>query len=149
MKNDNEDIMLSVAIAKEKAIIMLSLIEREDIYNEVTQGILANLELEPISKQKRLNLGKDARHFTDNRFMKEYRDNEEKARFIMTDSQKFSLEFGQYKYEGYFPIGTRMKFQRGVKEVTFYVSNAMKMKERPTSMAINRFAVSGIKNIKL
>ncbi len=98
MKNDNEDIMLSVAIAKEKAIIMLSLIEREDIYNEVTQGILANMELEPISKQKRLNLGQDARHFTDNRFMKEYRDNEEKARFIMTDSQKFSLEFGQYKY---------------------------------------------------
>ena len=128
---------------------MLSLIEREDIYNEVTQGILANLKLEPISKQKRLNLGQDARHFTDNRFMKEYRDNEEKARFIMTDSQRFSLEFGQYKYEGYFPVGTRMKFQRGVKEVTFYVSNAMKVKERPTSMTINRFAVSGIKNIKL
>ena len=80
--------------------------------------------------------------------MKEYRDNEEKARFIMTDSQKFSLEFGQYKYEGYFPVGTRMKFQRGEGSYILRL-HAMKMKERPTSMAINRFAVSGIINIKL
>ncbi|MCR6112638.1 hypothetical protein HXA35_20075 [Bacillus sp. A301a_S52] len=148
MKNDNEDILLSVAIAKKKAIIMLSLIEREDIYNEVVQGIMANMELELVSKQ-RLNLGQDVRKITDNRFMKEYRDKETKARFIMTDSQKFSVEFGQYKYEGYFPIGTREKFQRGVKEVTFYVSNAMKVEERPTIMEINRFAVTGIKNIKV
>jgi hypothetical protein len=148
VKNDNEDILLSVAIAKKKAIIMLSLIEREDIYNEVVQGIMANMELELVSKQ-RLNLGQDVRKITDNRFMKEYRDKETKARFIMTDSQKFSVEFGQYKYEGYFPIGTREKFQRGVKEVTFYVSNAMKVEERPTIMEINRFAVTGIKNIKV
>ncbi|MGX1447699.1 hypothetical protein ACUXOD_001447 [Bacillus sp. 153480037-1] len=148
MKNDNEDIMLSVAIAKKKAIIMLSLIEREYIYNEVIQGIMANMELELVSKQ-RLNLGQDVRTLTDNRFMKEYRDKEKKARFIMTDSQKFSVEFGQYKYEGYFPVGTREKFQRGVNEVTFYVSNAMKVEDRPTIMEINRFAVTGIKNIKV
>ncbi|PMC35741.1 hypothetical protein CJ195_18355 [Bacillus sp. UMB0899] len=148
VKNDNEDIMLSVAFAKKKAIIMLSLIEREDIYNEVIQGIMANMELELVSKQ-RFNLGQDVRQLTDNRFMKEYRDKETKARFIMTNSQRFSVEFGEYKYEGYFPVGTREKFQRGVKEVTFYVSNAMKVKERPTSMSINRFAVTEIKKIKV
>lgn len=115
----------------------------------MTQGIMANLELEPISKQKRLNLGLDGQKLKDDRFIKEYCDKQGKARFIMTDSQKFSVEFGQYKYEGYFPIGTRMKFQRGVQEITFYVSNAVKVEGKPVSMAINRLAVSGIKNIKL
>lgn len=78
--------MLSVAIAKKKAIIMLSLIDQEVTYNEVLNGILANMELERVSKRNRLN---------SDRRMKEYRECERKAKFIMTDPQRFCLEFGK------------------------------------------------------
>ena len=138
MKNDNADIMLSVAIAKKKAVIMLSLIDQEEIYNDILKGILANMELERV-----LNPGR----FRNDRGLKEYRDIKGKARFIMTDSQRFCVEFGEYSYVGYFPLGTRERIIGNVTEVVLYVSNAVAVGKSPKRIAINNFSILGISNI--
>lgn len=138
MQSNIEDTMLAVAIAKKRAIVILTLIDQEETYNEVLNSVLANLKVEQVVRNNRLN---------SERGMKEYRDCEGKAKFIMTDSQKFCLEFGNYRYEGYFPMGTKEKLKEKVTEIIFYVSNTVKVGMKPTRIAVKNFSVLGIENI--
>lgn len=56
MKNNHDDEMLQVAIADGKAIIMLSLINRADLFNEIVRGISKNVNLELFQRKRRLTL---------------------------------------------------------------------------------------------
>lgn len=79
--------------------------------------------------------------------MKEYKVIGEETTFVMLDTQRFSLKFGDYEYGGYFPIGTRRKIKKEVKEVVFDLYNTITVGKLPTHLGMSRFTVNGITKI--
>lgn len=145
LNNQNE--LLQLAIADGKVIVILSLIDRDDLFKEVVEGIMANTQLELISEKKRLESEFDGKKVIFKGLMKEYRDVAKEATFVMVDSERFGLEFGHYKYEGFFAKGIRRKIEKEIKEVVFDVTNTLTVGKLPTRLGMNKFTITGIKNI--
>ncbi|RSK28514.1 hypothetical protein EJF36_17480 [Bacillus sp. HMF5848] len=145
--NNNQDVMLQMAVTNGKALVILSLINRPDIYMDVVKEIEKNMDLELTSHRHSLDVKAEGTRILYKGSFKEYKDIEQKAEFIMKNPIRFDINFNGYVFEGMMPKGVLDNLRNNnVKEIIFQVSNQF-VKGRKSYIKMNQVVVTGIKNI--
>ncbi|HHY74903.1 MAG TPA: hypothetical protein GX497_17075 [Bacillus bacterium] len=73
-----------------------------------------------------------------------------KGSFVMNHPVLFRLDFGGFRYEGLMPKGTSDNLRKSkVKEIVFEVTNQIVPTFATNNVKMDKFTVTGIKDIKL
>ncbi|QDP39365.1 RNA polymerase alpha/RpoL/Rpb11 family protein [Radiobacillus deserti] len=150
MTNNQKDQMLQIAIADGKALVILSMIKCGNEFDLLVKSINRSMELELISHETSINMEIEGEKHSFKGLFKEYSDTKKQASFVMKHPILFCIDFGDFRYEGMMPKGTRENLRRhNVKEIVFAVSNQVAPSYATKSKKMKKVTISGISNIQI